>query len=510
MKRVTVFLLCAAILATGAFAQEVPGGQAQTARTWQDDSEERLHLAISSLEYPVTPGDIYRLTYRQSAGASFNQQVHIDGNGSADLDFFGKINANGMTFVQLKQKIEELISKNYTYSLPNLSIETPGIFRVCVRDGASRIRYEIAWGLSRLSEVVADMRTSQTSYRNVELIPQNGEPRSYDLMMASITNSRNADPLVRPGDTIMLRGLGKTVRVLGEVRRPGQYELKGAEGLKDLIEVFAGGLSNMADATRVRVDHNSNVAQRTEYLTLPEAYSGTVALNDGDTVIVRSRNEKLPLVWFEGAVSEAALRGAGGAQTAAAASTTASEGTVGRFSFQIMEGQKLSDILQDVRPAFLPLADLASATMYQPNAETGTAVNILALLSGIDLSTDVSLTAGCRISIPAVRTTVIVSGAVFAPGAFPHRQGANPAYYIGLAGGADPSRNDFGAYAVYDKGGKRRKASQPVQAGDRIYVRSNSFLYNLSRGVPIITSVVTMLTSLTTLAMLYFQFGIQQ
>ncbi len=469
--------------------------------------EDRLRLAISSIDYPVTPGDVYMLTYRQSAGSLINLEVLIDGVGVIDLGVFGKINANGMTFVQLKQKVEELIAKNYTYSLPNLSINTPGIFRVIIRDGASRIQYRTAWGLSRLSEVVEDFQGAGVSLRSVELIHMNGEPKVYDLLKAALFNESGLDPLVRPGDTVMLHGPGKTVRLQGELRRPGRYEVIKGEGLKDLIEIFGGGLSARADASRVRIDRISEKGERSEYISIPAAYYDNISLNDGDVILIRAKSERLPLVWFEGAVSSTAFTSGGGAEAgtvAAVAPASSVDGAMGRFSYPIREGQMMSDILQDIRPSFLPLADLASATLFTPNSEIGLTVDIQALLSGTDLSTDVALSAGYKIVVPRVQTTVLVTGAVYAPGAVPHRQNAPARYYMTLAGGTDPSRNSLSSYILYDQNGKQKKSKTQIMPGDRIHVRSNAFSYFLERSLPTISSILSLATIIATLAANYW------
>jgi hypothetical protein len=60
-----------------------------------------------------------------------------------------------------------------------------------------------------------------------------------------------------------------------------------------------------------------------------------------------------------------------------------------------------------------------------------------------------------------------------------------------LAGGIDPEKNGNGHYLIYDKEGKRRNVAAPPIPGDRIYVPSNSFTYNLVRYTPVVTGLVT-------------------
>lgn len=514
MRRYLVALVLAAALPAVAFCQATgargaAASQASARAEAPDaslDALSRLNLAISSLEYPVTPGDTYQLDYRQTAGVPVSITARCDGLYVIDLGIFGKVDAAGITYMQLKKRIEDQIVKNYAFSMPSLTLASPGVFRVCLRDGASRIRYRTAWGLSRLSEMVSDIDVSSFSLRNVELISGNGKSKSYDLLMAALTKSDAIDPMVKPGDTVMLHVPEKIVRLEGEVFRPGLYELKDGEGLKELVELFGGGLSNRGDPTRVRIDRRDAGVERSDYVTLPSAYDAKVALGDGDLVLIRDRNEELPLIWVEGAVTSGAMerRAESDAVPGAANAVGANAGgalaeqvntATGRFSYPIREGQLLSDVLQDVRGSILPTADLRSASIFLPDTVSAKPVNALALMNGTDMSTDIALSAGYRLMIPSIRTDVMVSGAVTATGSFPYRQGASAAYYVSLAGGADSTRNFGGAYFLYDSEGKQKSASKGIQPGDRIHVRSNSLGYALERGAPVLSSILGLVVS---------------
>ena len=147
-----------------------------------NEAAERLQLAISSIDYPVTPGDIYQLSYRESAGSIVTRQFQVDGISILDLGVFGKVYALNMPFYQLKQNVENLISRNYTYSTPSLSIVAPGVFRVAIRDGSSQVQYITAWGLSRISEIVKKTSVPDYSVRDIERISREGKSERFDLL----------------------------------------------------------------------------------------------------------------------------------------------------------------------------------------------------------------------------------------------------------------------------------------------------------------------------------------
>ncbi len=513
LKRYGLVLLLISITVASATAQNAAAaGQMPSAA---GGGIANLQLAISSHDYPVTLGDVYRLGYRSTNGNLITMDVQIDGTGMVSLGVFGKLDANGLTFVELKRKVEDLISKNYSHSLPELTIVSPGVFRIVVRDGSSMTQYAAAWGLSRLSEIVKAYKSDSTSMRNVEMTSKDGVLRRYDLLSPDMVTGKVLDPLVKPGDTITLHEPVKSVRLEGEVRRPGTYELLDAEGLRDLLEVFGGGLTNQADVKRIRIDRSASIGGKTEYVSLPEGYTSGLLLGDGDTILVRASSDLLPIIWFEGAVLDPSFIAQGGngadneplassAQSAAPAASQTPESMNNRFSYTIREGQMLSDALQDVRAYFQPMADLSYASFFSSSESlSGSRVDIPALLSGTNMSTDLPLTPGARIVIPTVCVTVMVSGAVYAPGAVLFRPNSPAAYYMIQAGGIDPWRNSWGSYTVYNKDGKKRKKAEPIQPGDQIHVKENNLYYQLERRVPVLTSILALTTSIITLTLVY-------
>ena len=101
---------------------------------------------------------------------------------------------------------------------------------------------------------------------------------------------------------------------------------------------------------------------------------------------------------------------------------------------------------------------------------------------------------------------VSVQGAVFAPGSFPFRAGLPVWYYVGLAGGIDPDRNDNRKVTVSDSQGKLRSAVEPLRPGDFIIVPNSSFLYNLNRYAPLVGVIATIIaTTVTVLSFLQLQ-----
>jgi protein involved in polysaccharide export with SLBB domain len=510
----TIVILSAA----NAFSQQAATGQAtgtvQTSESASrtDDATERLQLAISSIDYPVTPGDIYQLSYRESAGSIVTRQFQVDGISILDLGVFGKIYALNMPFYELKQNVENLISRNYTYSTPALSIVAPGVFRVAIREGPSQIQYITAWGLSRISEIVKKTSVPNYSVRDIERITREGKSERFDLLTMNSTSLEGGDPLVRPGDTLVLHQAERTIELIGEVRRPGSYELVGSEGLKELIEVFGGGVSRKADLDRLRIIQSTSAGEKIEYISATEGYEQKIKLNDGDRVIIDNKITKFGFVLIEGAVRAPTTSESATALPTRSdqASTIADSTANGRFSHPISDGIKLSDVLREIQASILPTADLGSALVKSPDSANALLLDIRPLLSGADLSKDLVLIPNTSIFLPLLRSTVSVAGAVIYPGFVPYLPGAPASYYVSLCGGFNPERNTNGALSIFDQFGKERLQDQTVMPGDSIFVKSNSFEHTFARitgtYLPVVTTLITLITFGITIGILDISF----
>jgi polysaccharide biosynthesis/export protein len=542
---------------------------------------ERLQLAMSSIDYPITPSDVYLLMYRQSTGETVSRTIQVTSDYVVDLGIFGKIDAGKMTFADLKRRVEGLYAESYARSYPSLTIQSIGVFRVSVSGEISRSQFLTAWGLSRLSDIVEAANSENASLRNVYMKSRGASAATrFDILKAWRLGDTDQDPLVRPSDVITLSPSGRSIALGGEVREPGNYELIKNEGLRELIEQFGGGLTSNAEASRIRIDRITKYGPVSEYVALPKAYESAIDLTDCISVNVLSRLDSVSVVWFEGAVANAATEGsAAGAQ--ASASTALSQGAadsqVGasagggvRVAVRINDGELLSDALREVKSSLLPMADLASASLFRQGSPTPIAVNLQPLLATSNPPSDIPLKPFDRVFIPTLLSSVRVAGAVLAEGAFPYRPNSLASYYIGLAGGADPLRNERGAcivtdslgnprssespilpgdqifvlsnlagitvsgavtlpgvfpfqaglppslyinqaggidpqrgtgsFYVTDQKGKRRKASDAVFPGDRIYVRQNNLGYNIVQYLPVITGIITLATSAYTLS----------
>jgi len=449
----------------------------------------RLAVAVATEDYPITPGDVYTLTYL-TAGQPVAYDVVVQSDYTIDLRLFGRVTGQRKTFHQLRREAESIIAAAYPSSAPALNIRSVGIFPVLVKGAVKQPGRVIAWGLSRLSEIVRESLEPHGSDRDVEVVSTDGRHARYDLYKAFRFGDETQDPLVRAGETVIVSESERTVTVAGEVRRPGVYRLTNTDAATDLLRSFCGGFTPSADTSRVRLTRQNDRRIDVSYAPLERILA--TSLRDGDSITVPAKAELLPVVTFEGAVRP----------TDVVVSTpnqlTAYIGEpYGTLQVPITPGETLFSALTGIKDRLSSNADLAGAAILRRNRPP-VPVDLSRLINEYTLESDPVLEPYDRIVIPSTRYFVTVSGAVVNPGSYYYTPGRSPSYYVALAGGIDPERNADGGLVVMDSSGSTLPADSAVPPGGRVIVPPNNFVYNFNRYFPIITTTLAFVTTVIT------------
>lgn len=511
-------------------------------------ADDRILLAISRKTYPVTPGDLYRLDY-STAGVRISDLIRVPGDYLVNLKIFGSLNALDMSLVGLKEAIEQRVAAAYPNGMPELTLLSVGIFQVLLKGEVDQTRYITAWGMSRLSEITQGLLSKNASIRQVEIVSESGASRIYDLYEAMRFGNADQDPYLRAGDTIVVRPKERIVHILGEVARPGSYQLLKGEGFQELVERYAGGFSETALRSRVKLERVVSGLPLAQYLDLSKDFSQAGEPADEDRLTVLSVYATLPTVVFEGAL-------------ASPEGTADSGGRYNRYIHRFTPGETLYDALISIRKLISSGANLADGQVMREGQESPILVNMEELLSSYDPKMDIALMPNDRIFLPVQRSQpfsvqltgavnepgfypwvpgktldyylgladiyfpelntaeyitilgregkprshdeiiqpedrifvatpyVTILGAVTTPGVYNYIPGRSSSYYLTLAGGIDPSRNKADEITVVDSSGALRDTSQIIQPGDRITALTNRFSYNFNQYFPIISAGV--------------------
>ena len=376
--------------------------------------ENAVALASGNIDYPVTPGDVYTLTY-YSSNVLITETISVDSTISVQLPFSGIINASDMTFIELKQKVEDSVLAVYPYAKPQLSIARCGMFPVSV-SGQVKYSHDVqVWGLTRLSDLCW-YASDYASTREVFVTYADGTVCKYDLYNALLNSDSANNPFVEPGCSVRFVKAKTTVTLSGSTRRTGTFQMLEGETLADLTEKYGEGLLNNAGTNQVTISGFHGGKFSTVTVALGDASSYILA--DGDNVTVKDATQDMPYIVVEGALSDG---------------TAADVSKPTRIYYQFFPGETAEDLIRNIRGRFI--ASTNANGIYLTRL-SGQKINLHA---DVVLTTDVEgitpLYKGDVITVPFSTQTVTVGGAVSKPGSYPYVPDRDYSYYINVAGG---------------------------------------------------------------------------
>jgi polysaccharide biosynthesis/export protein len=236
--------------------------------------------------YVIGPGD--QIVVRMWGRVEGTQRATVDRDGKIYLPKFGSLYVAGKTFAEMRSFIRSKVStiaevhsevtlgqmKGIRVSVVG-EVRSPGWYNVSSFQTALQI-LTIAGGMKD----IGSLRTIRV-LRDGKLIQQID---LYDLLLSGDTRS---DIRLQQGDVIFVPVVGKLVAVVGEVRRPAIYELRGEKALLDVVKV-AGGFAPSAWRRRVQVERlEGNVSRIVLDASVDELEDGGKIFTPADGDIVR-------------------------------------------------------------------------------------------------------------------------------------------------------------------------------------------------------------------------------
>jgi polysaccharide export outer membrane protein len=265
--------------------------------------------------------------------------------------------------------------------------------------------------------------------------------------------------LKQPSISVTVRELRiDRIYILGQVSRPGEYQLRPGAGIMELL-ASAGGPTTRADLAKVVVMRGRTEATQ---LNLLEAFATNknpeFKLVAGDVLFIPETDNRITIL-----------------------------GQVLRpGAYQLLQGQRISELLAAAGGltgnAAPTLAFVVRGTQQIP-------VDVQKVLAG-DLAANIALEPGDMMVVPETQSRIAVLGAVNAPGVFGLTEGMKVVDAVARAGGANPRGTLNGVIIVRLEGGQPKRIvlnleravtgqdlSQniPLQAGDVVFVPERGF-----------------------------------
>lgn len=242
-----------------------------------------------------------------------------------------------------------------------------------------------------------------------------------------------ANPVLIPGDVITVPTQGPVVNVIGNVRRPGNYEILPTENVDDLL-ALAGGFTSTADREHVELSHLKQDGGRKGLLldlSTPTSMAGREHLRSGDQLQVLDRTIGKDTITVIGELQgtnvfpETVNQLTGQKETQRSAIYPIHEGEGVREVALALGGPTVKADFEHVQiQRRLPDGQIKVIT-----------VNLNALLSGSSRVPDVALQNGDVLNVPAKEDSVYVIGDVVKPGPVPYNPNFGLRQYLTVAGG---------------------------------------------------------------------------
>ena len=256
--------------------------------------EPSMNLATPQ-NYQVGPGDELSVNIWGASRQSYSLEVNRDG--TVTLDNLGPVYVNGFTIDEAERTIINRLTEMYaglrgsrerpanTFAEVTLGqvrsikvnvvgeVRRPGTYTVSSLASAFNLLY-LSGGPSRIG-----------SFRNIE-IERGGEViATLDVYDYLVGQRKNNSVSLQDQDIIRVVPYDTRIELVGEVKRPGYYEMKDQEALAEAIR-FGGGFSDQAYTHRLKIARKTSRAKR--ILDVAEGELTSVIPKNGDVVTIDS------------------------------------------------------------------------------------------------------------------------------------------------------------------------------------------------------------------------------
>lgn len=204
-------------------------------------------------EYVVGPGDAIEVQLLGNTKGKYNLIVSRDGD--VRLPDIGPVTVAGLTFPQVQDAIGNIVAEQMIGTRAVVSMGRLRSVRVLVTGEAEQPGTYTVGGLATITNVLAESGGVRTigSLRNVELKRAGKLVARLDLYDLLLSGDSRNDERVLSGDVVFIPPVGPTVSVLGEIRRPAIYEIRGSATAAELV-TLGGGLTPEADPASARIE----------------------------------------------------------------------------------------------------------------------------------------------------------------------------------------------------------------------------------------------------------------
>ena len=201
-------------------------------------------------DYQIGPGDQIDISIYGYSQADY--QLPVSKEGSINIPYVGMVSVNGLTMDQATERIKSKLAQVYSaIKSGNTSVQVSlgpvrGI-RITVMGEATQPGTYTLPSLATVFNALyaAGGPGDNGSYRDIELIRDGKVIQHLDVYGFLMKGDMGGSEALRSGDLIRIPPYEERVQIMGQVKRPGIYEMRPGESMQNLLD-YAGGFSDSA------------------------------------------------------------------------------------------------------------------------------------------------------------------------------------------------------------------------------------------------------------------------
>jgi len=227
--------------------------------------EPNLSIATPK-NYVIGPNDELLIDIYGNSEASYNLKVSPEGN--INVEYVGIIPVAGLTIEAATSRIRSRLSTVYSglrNGSTNLNIAVGSIRSIKVILTGEIVKPG-TYTLPSLANVFNALYSSggpteNGSFRSIELIRGGKKIATLDIYDFLMKGEMSDNLRLQDQDIIRVPVYQSRIEIVGEVKRPGIYELRSEESFKDLLN-FSGDFTENAFRARVKVLKNTEIERK--------------------------------------------------------------------------------------------------------------------------------------------------------------------------------------------------------------------------------------------------------
>ncbi|MGH2396344.1 MAG: SLBB domain-containing protein [bacterium] len=244
--------------------------------------------------YILGPGDTIEVVVFGEADLS--RTVTVKPDGAVSLPLLGEVKAAGRTTTQFAADLARLYTKYLRQPSISVTVREFRIDRIYILGQVTRPGEYQLRPTAGILEILASAGgpTTRADLAKVVVIRGRTEAMKLNILEAFAT-SRNLDVKLLAGDVLFIPETDNRIVVLGQVNRPGAYQMLEGQRVSDLIAA-AGGLTTRAAPERGFIVRGTEQIPVDLKSVLAGNIEANVSLRPGDMMVVPESQNRIAVL----------------------------------------------------------------------------------------------------------------------------------------------------------------------------------------------------------------------